>query len=99
LIETTSQICMTALLAGVTPFVRVPNFEPEYVSRVLDGGALGVIAPHVSSAADAEIVVRNAKFPPLGNRSVTVGIPHFGFQTRPLQQARRRSTMRAWWWR
>lgn len=78
-IETTSQICMTALVAGVTPFVRVPSFGPEYVSRVLDAGAMGVIAPHVSSAADAREVVANAKFAPIGCRSVTAGIPHFGF--------------------
>src|SRR5271169_4268634 len=44
-LETTGQICMAALEAGVTPFVRVPGVAE--VSRVLDGGALGIIAPHV----------------------------------------------------
>ncbi|MDQ8731975.1 aldolase/citrate lyase family protein [Bradyrhizobium sp. LHD-71] len=88
-LETTSQICIAALGAGITPLVRVPNFEPEFVSRVLDGGALGIIAPHVSSASDARLVVQNAKFAPSGNRSVTVGLPHFRFQTWPLVEARR----------
>ncbi len=87
--QTTSQICMAALDAGVTPFVRVPSYEPEFVSRVLDGGALGVIAPHISGAADAETVVRNAKFPPNGNRSVSVGTPHLRFRSWPLTEARR----------
>nr|WP_314256847.1 aldolase/citrate lyase family protein [uncultured Devosia sp.] len=87
--ETTSQLCMAGLLAGVTPFVRVPGYGPEHVSRVLDGGALGVIAPHITSAEDARTVVRNAKFAPLGERSVTVGIPHLGFVSRPVDQARR----------
>ncbi len=81
--QTTSQICMAALDVGVTPFVRVPNYEPEWVSRVLDGGALGVIAPHVPSAADAETVVRNAKFPPYGSRPVSVGTPHLRFRSWP----------------
>ena len=40
-LETTSQICIAALEAGITPFVRVPGVAE--VSRVLDGGALGVI--------------------------------------------------------
>src|SRR5580700_7244143 len=50
-LETTGQICMAALAAGVTPLVRVPGVAA--VSRVLDGGALGVIAPHIRSAAEA----------------------------------------------
>src|SRR5262245_63628638 len=45
-LETTGQICMAALEAGIAPFVRVPANTPEYISRVLDGGALGVLAPH-----------------------------------------------------
>src|SRR6202166_3103454 len=46
-LETTGQICMAALAAGVTPLVRVSGVAE--VSRVLDGGALGVIAPHIRS--------------------------------------------------
>ena len=88
-LETTSQICMAALECGITPFARVPSYEPEFVSRVLDGGALGVIAPHISGAADAERVVRHAKFPPNGNRSVSVGTPHLRFRNWPLGEARR----------
>ena len=42
-----SQISIMALEAGIPAFVRVPANTPEYISRVLDGGALGVIAPGV----------------------------------------------------
>src|SRR5438874_7050901 len=62
-LETTSQICIAALEAGIAPFARVPALGD--ISRVLDGGALGVIAPHVRSADDARAVVAAAKFPPL----------------------------------
>ena len=89
-LETTSQICMASLLAGVTPFVRVPSHETEFVSRVLDGGALGVVAPHITSAADAEKVVSNARYPSRGTRSVTVGLPHLGFRDWPAEDAKRR---------
>src|SRR5258708_19797580 len=46
-LETCGQICMAALEAGITPFVRVPPNTPDYISRVLDGGALRVIPPHI----------------------------------------------------
>ncbi len=45
-----SQVCTTGLLAGITPFVRVPyQCGNGFVQRVLDGGAMGVVFPHVST--------------------------------------------------
>lgn len=84
----TGQICIAALAAGITPFVRVPSYAPEFVSRYLDAGAMGIIAPHVTSRADAEKVVAAAKFPPLGDRSVSIGLPQLKFQNYPVAQAR-----------
>ncbi len=79
--DTTAQLCMAGLAAGIAPFVRVPSIAPHDISRVLDGGALGVIAPHIHSAGGAETVVRAAKFAPLGDRSIAGGLPHFQFRT------------------
>ena len=59
-INDASLLCTTALLAGVTPFVRVPyQCGDGLVQRVLDGGAMGVIFPHVSqrSKLDEESLV------------------------------------------
>src|SRR5260370_8086477 len=86
-LETCGQICMAALEAGITPFVRVPANTPDYISRVLDGGALGVIAPHIRSAEDARAVVKAAKFPPLGERSNAGGLPHLHFRSFPVAEA------------
>jgi 4-hydroxy-2-oxoheptanedioate aldolase len=86
-IEVTSQICMSAMEIGIAPFVRVPANTPEYISRVLDGGALGVIAPHINSAEEARAVVRAAKFPPLGERGVSAGLPHLHFRSFPAGEA------------
>src|SRR6185436_736561 len=74
-IHTASQISIMALEAGIPAFVRVPANTPEYISRVLDGGALGVIAPGVTSAAEAHAVVAAAKYPPLGHRGLAPGLP------------------------
>jgi 4-hydroxy-2-oxoheptanedioate aldolase len=79
--DSTGQLCMAGLAIGISPFVRVPSIAPHHISRVLDGGALGVIAPHVHSARDAESVVRAAKFAPLGELSIVGGLPHLQFRT------------------
>lgn len=86
-LDLTSQICMSAMEIGIAPFVRVPANTPDYISRVLDGGALGVIAPHVNSAEEARVVVRAAKFPPLGDRGVSAGLPHLHFRRFPQAEA------------
>jgi 4-hydroxy-2-oxoheptanedioate aldolase len=86
-VDTCGQICMAALEAGIAPLVRVPANTPEYISRVLAGGALGVIAPHIRSADEAKAVVRAAKFPPLGERSNASGLPHLHFRTFPVAEA------------
>ena len=84
---TTSAICIAALAAGIAPFVRVPANTPEYISRVLDGGALGVIAPHIGSAAEARAVVAAARFPPLGGRSAAGALPHLQFRPFPVAES------------
>jgi len=86
-LETCSQICMAALEAGIAPLVRVPANTADYVTRVLEGGALGVIAPHIRSAEEAKAVVRAAKFPPLGERSNAGGLPHLQFRSPPVGEA------------
>src|SRR5258708_24449148 len=86
-LETTSQICIAALEIGVAPFVRVPSNRPEHVSRALDGGALGVIAPHIRSAADAREVVASAKYPPFGERSMGGALPHLHYRSFPAAEA------------
>jgi 4-hydroxy-2-oxoheptanedioate aldolase len=83
--ETTSQICIAALETGITPFVRVPGVEA--VQRVLDGGALGIIAPHVRTAAEAREYVRAAKFPPLGDRSNAGPLPQLQYRSFPTAAA------------
>ena len=86
-LEATGQICLAALEAGIPAFVRVPANTPEYIARVLDGGAMGVIAPHVRSADDARAVVRAARFAPQGDRSANSGLPHLQYRSFPTVEA------------
>lgn len=80
-LDTTGQLCIAALYAGITPIVRAPSKEPFFVSRILDGGALGVIVPHIKTVQDARDVVQAAKFQPVGTRSSTNGLPHYMFKS------------------
>jgi 2-keto-3-deoxy-L-rhamnonate aldolase RhmA len=87
-LDTAGQICMAALEAGIACFVRVPRNTPDWIARALDAGALGVIAPHVGSAAEARAVVQAAKFSPIGARSLSGQLPHLQFRRFPAVDAR-----------
>src|ERR1700716_3798323 len=76
-LDITGQICLAALSARITPMVRVPSNTSEYISRVLDGGALGVIAPHIGSAEEGGAGVQAAQVFPPGERGGARGAAHF----------------------
>jgi 4-hydroxy-2-oxoheptanedioate aldolase len=54
---------------GAAPLVRVPLNDFALVSRALDFGAEGIIAPMINTPADARAFAAAAKFPPVGERS------------------------------
>jgi 4-hydroxy-2-oxoheptanedioate aldolase len=54
---------------GAAPVVRVPVADFALVSRALDFGAEGIIAPMINTAADARAFAAAAKYPPVGERS------------------------------
>jgi 4-hydroxy-2-oxoheptanedioate aldolase len=55
--------------AGAAPIVRVPVGDFATVSRVLDFGAEGIIAPMINTPQDARALAAAAKYPPIGERS------------------------------
>lgn len=54
----------------VTPLVRVPTGDTVTIKQVLDLGAQNILVPMVSSAAQAEELVRAVSYPPRGVRGV-----------------------------
>src|ERR1700722_9751242 len=79
-LDQASQISIAALDAGISPIVRVPEKQFEMATRALDGGALGIVMPHVDTAEEAAEVVARLKFPPEGHRSMGGSTPHFGYK-------------------
>lgn len=79
-LDAASQISLAALDAGITPLVRVPEGQFDMATRALDGGAWGIVMPHVDTAEEAREVVDRVKFPPVGHRSSGGMLPHFGYK-------------------
>ena len=75
-IDMAVQISVTAQDVGITPLVRVPGFQHFHASRVLDGGAQGIVVPHVDNKDVAQRMVDQCKYPPIGHRSVTLSLIH-----------------------
>lgn len=67
--QETTQLCIAALPTGVTPIVRVCAGAIDEATRALDNGALGIVVPHVDTAAQARRIADAFHYPPLGHRS------------------------------
>jgi 2-keto-3-deoxy-L-rhamnonate aldolase RhmA len=64
-----TQLCIAALPHGIAPIVRVCAGALDEATRLLDNGALGIVVPHVDTAARAQEVADAFHYPPAGTRS------------------------------
>lgn len=86
-LDTAVQIAMAAGHAGIAPLVRIPAGRYDLATRALDGGALGIVVPHVDSVEQAHEAVQQLRYPPEGRRSIASPMPQLGFGALPLSQA------------
>lgn len=84
-LQEATQICVAALPTGITPLVRVCAGALDEGARALDGGALGVVVPHVDTVDAARRVAAAFRYPPAGTRSW--GGPSALFNYRPPANA------------
>lgn len=59
-----------AQVSGLLPIVRVSTLSEMAISQALDIGCAGVQIPQISTAEEAELAVRAAKYYPWGERGV-----------------------------
>ena len=52
-LDTAVQISMAATALGITPLVRIPAGRYDLATRALDGGALGIVVPHIDTPDQA----------------------------------------------
>ncbi|MDR1322289.1 MAG: hypothetical protein LBK56_12855 [Gracilibacteraceae bacterium] len=73
--------------SGVYPIVRIMSITRQYVLRVLDMGADGIMAPRVDTVDDAKALVQFAKYPPMGDRGSAGVVRAAQYGRIPLREA------------
>lgn len=95
--ETLHDMFVTCRLAGMEGFVRVPEGTKDWISRVLDQGALGVMVPMIETAEQAQNLVHYAKYQPIGGRGYSSMVAHTlyrpGEHTKVMEDLNRRTTV------
>lgn len=82
--ETIRMLVATTPRQKLIPMVRIPTTQYHFVSRVLDMGAMGIMAPMVESAEETRLLVRSAKYPPIGRRGAAFSIAHDDYRNDPI---------------
>src|SRR4051812_44114436 len=68
-LETAMAMLQAISTSDAAPMVRVPSGDPWLVQKILDMGAVGVICPMIETRQACEALVREVRYPPLGQRS------------------------------
>ncbi len=86
-VDAAVDLAAAGLPAGLPSLVRVADQGSPDIARLLDGGAVGIVAPHVDTPEQARAFAQACKYPPLGRRSFFGLQPQFGYRRWPAAQA------------
>lgn len=78
-VESAADLIQVARLAGIAPFVRVPETQYQLYSRMLDAGAQGIMTPRVETVEQVERIMRYTRYPPVGERGFSRLAAHVNF--------------------
>jgi 2-keto-3-deoxy-L-rhamnonate aldolase RhmA len=82
-VESLPALISEAHLVNLPALVRISSHDSGLITKVLDAGANGIMAPHVSNAAQARKIIEAARYMPLGERGLA---PLIGFANLPRSQ-------------
>ena len=85
--ETLKSVVRYFEAAGVAVIVRVPALENDMLARACDMGAEGLIAPMISTPAQAKAMVDSVRYFPEGKRGVGLGMAHDNYRSLPVAEA------------
>jgi 2-keto-3-deoxy-L-rhamnonate aldolase RhmA len=71
-LETVVNLVAHAHAAAITPIVRIPDLQYQYVTRMLDTGCQSLIVPHIRAGEEARRFVEYAKYHPEGRRGMAI---------------------------
>jgi 2-keto-3-deoxy-L-rhamnonate aldolase RhmA len=69
---------------GVPRIIELSGFDYcmiDIIPLMLDQGVMGIQISGVDNAEEARVIVREAKYPPLGSRGMSGMGPHTGYQS------------------
>ncbi|MDB5243007.1 MAG: HpcH/HpaI aldolase [Spirosoma sp.] len=66
-----ARLCQQFRAYDITPIVRIPSPDPFRACQVIDGGAIGVVAPYLESVEQIQELVGATKFRPLKGERLT----------------------------
>ena len=78
-----------ALTDRITPLIRIPAITFEWIGRAMEFGAQGIIAPQIQTAHEAKEVVKHAKYPPYGTRSIGAALPGLSYEVLGFEETAR----------
>ncbi|MEA3402049.1 MAG: aldolase/citrate lyase family protein [Armatimonadota bacterium] len=89
-LETVAWLMRTARDIGLQAYVRAPAFRGQWPARYLDLGCDGLIFPHVETGEQAQAIVDQVKFAPMGKRGLGTSIAHDDYSAEPAADFTRR---------
>lgn len=78
--ENLHDIFVTGNAMGFDSFVRVAELSKDWISRMLDAGATGIMVPMTETPGQAKEIVKWSKFTPIGDRGYGSGLAHSNYQ-------------------
>ncbi len=72
--ETLSWMCRAYAALGIPPVVRIPSPDPFEATKVLDGGASGVISPYVETPEQVRDLVGATRWRPLKGKRLQAAL-------------------------
>ncbi len=83
-VETVAGFIRSARDIGLLVIVRAPAFQGHWLARYLDLGADGLVLPHVDNAEQAADIIRQTKYPPVGERGMANAVAHDDYLAKPM---------------
>ena len=72
-VETASELITACEVRGMTPFVRVKDYNRNSVLKMLDVGAMGLLIPFIKTVDEVKELVCYGKYRPVGDRGCGFG--------------------------
>src|SRR5260370_17868919 len=86
-LETIAEFAGWFQATDVSAIVRIHKSSAYLIPAILDQGTMGIQVSEVDSVEEARAIVREAKYPPIGNRGISGQGMHTGYRSHGARHA------------